>query len=145
MPTFFGFDHIDVRVRSLALVEEFYDRLMPELGLSVKTFAHVDSSGQWLDETGERPYNAVEYHEPVASGDTPRFIGFIEDPNLHPSATRIAIRVASKVEVLGWEARLRKLGALDVELDEDTDAYPAVFFADPGGTQLELCARLPKP
>ena len=96
MPTFFGFDHIDVRVRSLALVEEFYDRLMPELGLSVKTFAHVDSSGQWLDETGERPYNAVEYHEPVASGDTPRFIGFIERPK--PSSERNANRHPRRIE-----------------------------------------------
>ncbi len=141
---FIGFDHVDVRVESLAAVEEFYDRLMPELGLATKTFSHVDAAGTWHAATRTLPYNTVEYFEPAARGESPRFIGFIEDPTMQPTRTRIAFRVASKAEVLAWEARLRSFGAHDVELDEEVDAYPAVFFADPVGTQLEICARLPK-
>ena len=141
---FLGFDHIDVRVPSLAAVEAFYDRLMPELGLTVKTVAHVDAAGIWRAPSEALPYNAAEYHEAVAMGQTARFIGFIEDAGMRPTRTRVAIRVSSKTDVLTWEKRLRELGASDVELDEEIEAYPAVFFADPAGTLLELCARRPK-
>ena len=47
---FMGFDHVDVRVSSLELVEKFYDRLMPLLGLTRKRTAFVDSDGE-----GSRP------------------------------------------------------------------------------------------
>jgi hypothetical protein len=40
--------------------------------------------------------------------------------------------------------RLRELGARAIEVDDDFVAYPAVFFRDPGGTALEICARRPK-
>ena len=46
---FMGFDHVDVRVSSLELVEKFYDRLMPLLGLTRKRTAFVDSDGEWLE------------------------------------------------------------------------------------------------
>jgi hypothetical protein len=44
-------------------------------------------------------------------------------------------------EVLAWEGRLRALGATDIAFDDDMIGYPAIFFADPAGTQLEICAR----
>lgn len=143
-PPFLGFDHVDVRVASLAAVEAFYDRLLPELGLTTKTFTRVDEAGTWHAASSTVPYNTVEYFAAATPGEPTHFIGFIEDPHMRPTRTRIAFRVASKAAVLGWEARLRALGARDVELDEDVDAYPAVFFADPAGTLLEICARLPK-
>ena len=40
---FYGFDHVDCRVRSLEAVETFYDDLMPEIGLTEKRYAFVDS------------------------------------------------------------------------------------------------------
>ena len=39
--------------------------------------------------------------------------------------------------------RRRELGAVNVELSADMDAYPAVFFEDPAGTLLEIVARKP--
>ncbi len=142
--TFLGFDHVDVRVRSLAEVEAFYDRLMFELGLTTKTTAYVDSDGRWQSADAAHPYNAVEYHEPVVSGKPERFIGFIEDAGMLPTGTRIAFALERKEDVPAWEVRLRALGAREVELNDDMDDYPAVFFCDPSGTRLELCARRPK-
>ena len=135
---FLGFDHIDTRVRSLAAVEEFYDRLMPKLGLTRKRFAHVDAQGDWHDVSEERPYNTVEYAE--ESADSPaRFIGFIEDPNMQPVATRIAFRV-QRGSLAEWETTLRSIGAQRIELSADPETYPAIFFEDASGTRLELHA-----
>jgi hypothetical protein len=47
--------------------------------------------------------------------------------------------------LLAWEPRLRELGAREIEFSEDMDTYPALFFEDPGGTKLELCARNRRP
>jgi hypothetical protein len=140
---FLGFDHIDVRVRSLPAVEPFYDRLLPELALPRKGHAHVDAAGAWHEAGDERAANAAEYYEAAASTDPPRFIGFIEDPAMTPTATRIAFRVGARDELEGWETKLREFGARNVERSEDMDGYPALFFEDPAGTKLELCARRP--
>lgn len=135
---FLGFDHIDTRVRSLAAVEEFYDLLMPKLGLTRKRFAHVDARGDWHDVSEERPYNTVEYAE-ESTGSPARFIGFIEDPTMQPVATRIAFRVP-RGSVAEWETTLRSIGAQHIELSADPETYPAIFFEDASGTRLELHA-----
>jgi hypothetical protein len=83
---FLGFDHIDVRVRSLAAVERFYDELMPALGLSIKSFSFVDGAGEWHAASARVAYNTVEYWEPGRPGDRGRFIGFIEDATRFPCA-----------------------------------------------------------
>lgn len=144
MPDFHGFDHVDARVRSLPGVEPFYDRLMPALGLPRKTYAHVDTAGDWDEPDAERPYNTVEYHEEPDPSRPGRFIGFIEDRAMAPARTRIAFALGSRAELEAWEPRLREFGACGVERSADMDAYPAIFFEDPGGTKLELCARNPR-
>ncbi|MBD5634686.1 MAG: VOC family protein [Candidatus Eremiobacteraeota bacterium] len=140
-PLFFGFDHVDVRVRSLAAVEAFYDALLPELGLPAKSFSFVAADGTWSDSSAHERYNTVEYSERSGEPRAQRFIGFIEDPAMRPVATRIAFALSSASEVRAWAARLEALGAREVESDDDFDNYPAVFFEDPAGTRLELCAR----
>jgi len=135
---FAGFDHIDTRVRSIAAVEPFYDRLMPLLGLPRKKEAHVDDHGEWHSPDATKPRNAVEYHEPSQAGHLDCFIGFIEDPAMQPTGTRIAFRLASIAELEHLAGRLAALGACAIEPSESTD-YPAVFFEDPAGTKLELC------
>ena len=143
MQRFLGFDHIDVRVRSLAAVEPFYDAIMPLLGLLKKTVSYVDEAGDWHDADATR-YNTVEYFEEVDPGERCRFIGFIEVPAMTPVLTRIAFRVGSAAEVEAWAADLPAHGALNVERSEDMAGYPAVFFEDPAGTKLEICALIPK-
>jgi catechol 2,3-dioxygenase-like lactoylglutathione lyase family enzyme len=138
---FLGFDHIDVRVSSLALVESFYDRLMPALGLEVKSYSYVDGAGEWLKPSPEHPYNTIEYHERPQAGSPARFIGFIEAPGMLPVSTRIAFALATADEVRAWEPQLRADGARAIEFGDDFAEYPALFFEDPAGTRLELCAR----
>ena len=141
MQKFLGVDHIDARVPSLAAVEGFYDRLMPELGLTKKKHSHVDAAGDWYDVDHAHAANAAEYYEEGVSEGNPRFIGIVEDTSMTVVRTRFAFRVASRGELDKWEARLRELGARNVEPSADMDAYPAIFFEDPLGTRLEVCAR----
>ena len=137
---FLGIDHIDTRVKSVAAVESFYDRLMPELGLTVKRKAYVDAAGEWLDADSQR-YNAIEYHEPEKPGEVSRFIGFIEDPLMQPALTRIAFRLETREELPRWVDLLKAAGAMKIEWSADMDSYPAIFFEDPAGTKLELLAK----
>lgn len=139
-PRFEGFDHIDCRVASLAAVEAFYAALMPELGLPVRRYSHVDQAGNWHEPSEARPYNAVEFFETPQAGRAAFFIGIIERPDHVAGATRIAFRV-SAARMREIESRLAAMGALNVERDDDIEAYPAIFFQDPAGTQLELVAR----
>ena len=139
---FLGFDHIDTRVQSVKSVEPFYDRLMPALGLTKKNYAFVDERGDWHDADAGR-YNAVEYHEPPQGGSRATFfIGFIEDA-ARAGGTRIALRVARE-DLDRWQRDLAEMGARNIELSEDPNEYPAIFFEDPTGTKLELVARKPR-
>jgi catechol 2,3-dioxygenase-like lactoylglutathione lyase family enzyme len=141
---FLGFDHIDVRVRSLALVEDFYDAIMPQLGLVRKTFAYVDPDGEWHDIDGDEDYVAVEYFEDMPEDAVGRFIGFVEDPSMLPTLTRVAFRVEDISALVAWESILLESGARNVEYSSDMHTYPALYFEDPAGTKLELCARKPR-
>lgn len=144
MTSFLGFDHIDTRVRSIKAVEPFYDKLMPALGLPEKSYAHVDSQGEWDEPAADKPYNAVEYHESPKPGVVRHFIGFIEDPTMTPVLTRIAFRAQAPAELERWLVFLSSIGALCVERSA-SEKYPAIFFEDPVGTKLELVARAPSP
>ncbi len=115
---------------------------MPQLGLSGKRYCLVEGDG-WTDVTADQRYTAVEYFEEPIPGRAGRFIGLIEDSSMQPVRTRIAFAAASTAVVLQWARRLGELGACNVELSAEMDVYPAVFFEDPAGTKLELCARLP--
>src|SRR5690242_5416806 len=106
MPEFLGFDHVDTRVRSLAAVEAFSDRLMPEIGLPEKDFHIVDAAGDWSRARPGEKYNTVEYHEKGSDGRPAHFIGFIEDPSMKPVSTRIAFRIASVGDLDRWIAFL---------------------------------------
>ena len=62
---------------------------------------------------------------------------------MRPTLTRIAIRVLTAGELDRWFDALSSIGARNVERSASAD-YPAIFFEDPGGTKLELCARHPE-
>lgn len=138
-----GLDHADIRVPSIAAVEAFYDAVLPALGLPVKTDAHVAPDGDWHEVGPGRPRNAVEYHSTAEKGARYWFVGFIEDEAAARSATRIAFALDDESALLEVEALLRAAGARVIEPSEEV-WYPAIFFEDPIGTRLEICARRPR-
>ena len=138
-----GLDHADIRVSSIAAVEGFYDAVLPRLGLSRKSEAHVDVHGEWHDVDAVRPRNAIEYHPPLEPGSPGWFVGFIEDPSTLPNATRIAFALDGEADLPALDPLVRDAGGRVVEWSID-DAYPALFFEDPLGTRLEICARRPR-
>ncbi len=140
---FEGFDHIDMRVPSLAKTQRFYDRLMPALGLSVRRVAHVDAAGDWRDVGETTPCNVVEYYSARVAGAASFFLGVIEDDGMRPTSTRVAFRLSSLKRLKELAALLAGMGALSIERSADWKNYPAVFFEDPCGTKLELCCRKP--
>ena len=143
MTTFLGFDHVDTRVRSLAAVEPFYDRLMARLGLPRKKHSYVDEAGDWHALDAGRQYNVAEYFEEPQPGRAVFFIGFIEDAAMKPVLTRIAFRVPAPIDVDFWLTFLREIGAANIEPSSSLQEYPAIFFEDPAGTKLEVVARSP--
>lgn len=143
MSGFLGFDHIDTRVKSLAAVEPFYDRLMARLGLPRKKHSFVDEAGDWHSLDAGRQYNVAEYFEEPQPDRAVFFIGFIEDPAMRPVLTRIAFRVPAPLDVEKWLRFLREMGAMNIEPSATMEEYPAIFFEDPAGTKLEVVARKP--
>ena len=136
---FLGFDHLDMRVANLRAVEMFYDAFLPRLGLTKKVYAVVRGDDWRFSDEPSPGYNAVEFHEPQSGAKY--FFGIIEDPEHHPTSTRIAFRVANRAAIDEWIALLPTLGARNVEACEEMETYPAVFFEDPLGTKLELLSR----
>src|ERR1700674_537282 len=143
MADFLGFDHVDTRVCSLAAVEAFYDKLMPEIGLPDKECHNVDATGAWSRAKPGEQYNTIEYHEKPSDRQPAHFIGFIEDPAMKPVSTRIAFRIASVGELDRWVALLGRIGARNVEPSSSLEDWSAVFFEDRAGTKLEVVARKP--
>ncbi|HEY1428911.1 MAG TPA: VOC family protein [Candidatus Tumulicola sp.] len=136
-------DHADVRVASIAVIEPFYDAVLMPLGLSRKQRAHVAEDGEWHDVDVAHPPNAVEYHTPVTPGEAGWFIGFIEDSSNVAGATRLAFSLDSEDDLAAVEPLVRAAGGRIVEWSADS-GYPALFFEDPLGTRLEICARRPR-
>ncbi len=138
-----GLDHADIRVRSIAAIESFYDTLLPALGLTRKTESHVDAAGEWQAVDAAHPRTAIEYHTPMEPGALGWFVGFIEDAGTVVNATRIAFAIDAEAGLPAIEALVRAAGGRRIERSDD-ETYPAVFFEDPLGTRLEICARRPR-
>jgi len=138
-----GLDHADIRVPSIAAVERFYDAVLPALGLSRKTEAHVGGDGEWYDVDAAHVRNTIEYHTPIVPGSPGWFVGFIEDPQMIATKTRIAFALDNEADLPAIESLVRTAGGRVVEWSID-DSYPSLFFEDPLGTRLEICARRPR-
>ena len=136
--TLVGFDHIDMRVPVLGVVEAFYDAFAERLGLRTKRYANVEFGGASWQDGSPQSYNAVEYYADPEPGKPRAFFGVIEEVGSQPSRSRIAFAVREE-ELDEWERVLPQIGAREVE--RGTSEYPAVFFTDPLGTRLEVCAR----
>ncbi len=132
------FDHIDLRVRSIADARRFYDAFLPAVG-----FTRV--------RVGEGE-NAVDDHEPWAfygmelPGESkPPFIWLTEEPAHRGGANRVAFWAGSEGEVDRIAGVVREAGAQLVEgpeyCHEYTPGYYAVFFEDADGNRWEVCFR----
>lgn len=137
-----GFDHADIRVSSVVAVEAFYDALLPQLGLSRKADLHVSADGEWGDADDEHPRNAIEYGTPAEAGSAGWFVGFVEVPTMVPTQSRLAFALDDEANLPDIEALVRSAGGCVIERSSDEN-YPALFFEDPAGTRLEICARRP--
>jgi catechol 2,3-dioxygenase-like lactoylglutathione lyase family enzyme len=121
-------DHIDFRVKNLAVARKFYDKLLPALGFT------CDRS----DETCATFYSA--------GGDRPSdFFSLDEDRHHQPNGTRIAFWAETREEVDRMAKLVRDLGGRNLEgpeiCVEYSPGYYAVFFEDPDGNKLEVCCR----
>lgn len=123
------FDHIDLRVRSLAEAKPFYSRLLPALG-----FPDFCQTPMGI------AYDAARDHP------KPEFIGLIEDPLHSPNSTRIAFWSGSKEELDRIAKLVVEAGARNVEgpmfCPEYSPTYYGMFFDDPCGNRLEICCRV---
>lgn len=139
---FGGIDHVDMRVPALGAVERFYDELARRLGLTGKRYCTVEFGGASWNEGTPDAYNAVEYFEENVSGRRAMFFGVIEEAGSQPARSRLAFGV-ERDTLDEWARALGEMGARDVEREHDA-SYPAIFFTDPLGTRLEVCARPPR-
>ena len=119
------FDHVDLRVRSLAEARPFYGMLLPALG-----FTRDAKIEEWLQ------------YETVETDGAPEFVGVTESSQHVANECRIAFRAGTIREVDRLAAIAVQAGARNVEgpAYEDADYY-AVFFEDPSGNRLEICCR----
>jgi predicted lactoylglutathione lyase len=121
------FDHIDLRVKSIAAAKPFYAQLLPALGFT------IDNSDQ-------------EWSGWQAAGPGPvEFFGLIENPDHQPNDNRIAFWAESRAEVDQLAEVVRQAGGQNLEgpaiWREYSPGYYAVFFEDPSGNKLEICYR----
>ncbi len=122
------FDHVDLRVASLARVRPLYDALLPAMG-----YGRIAADAE-----------SICYYRPGDDRSAP-FFGLDEDPGHRPNGTRIALRAASRADVdrLAHIAREAGAGAFEPPhlCEEYTPFYYATFFEDAGGNKLEICYR----
>jgi len=121
------YDHIDLRVRSLAEARPFYQALLPALG-----FTRQVEIENWLQFEVEGPGGATE------------FFGVTESLQHVPNESRIAFWAGSTAEVDRLADRVVRAGARNVEGPgyHEGPGYYAVFFEDPDGNRLEICNRI---
>ena len=118
------YDHIDLRVRSLAEAQPFYQAVLPALG-----FTRDDSNERWLEFE-------------AAGEDITDYFAITESPSHQPDQSRIAFWADSIAEVDRLASVVISAGARCVEGPAyETPYHYAVFFEDPCGNRFEICHR----
>src|ERR1051326_8300207 len=111
------FDHVDLRVRSLAEARPFYTALLPALGFTRK--ARIKG---WLQ------------YETAGTDRASAFVGVTESREHVANESRIAFRADSIRDVERLAVIAVKAGARNVEGPAyETPHYYAVYFEDPSG------------
>ena len=120
------YDHIDLRVRSLAEARPFYETLLPALG-----FTRDVRIEHWLQFEAAGVDSATE------------FFGVTESSRHVANECRIAFWAHSPSEVDRLADIIVRAGARNVEGPgyHEGPGYYAIFFEDPSGNRLEICHR----
>ena len=120
------YDHIDLRVRSLAEARPFYETLLPALG-----FTRDVRIEHWLQ------------FEAAGADSATEFFGVTESSRHVANECRIAFWADSPSEVDRLAEIIVRAGARHVEgpAFHEGPGYYAVFFEDPSGNRLEICHR----
>ena len=120
------YDHIDLRVRSLAEARPFYETLLPALG-----FTRDVRIEHWLQ------------FEAAGADSATEFFGVTESSRHVANECRIAFWAESPSEVDRLAEIMVRAGARNVEGPgyHEGPGYYAVFFEDPSGNRLEICHR----
>ena len=122
------FDHLDLRVSSIAQAQKFYDVFLPALG-----FKNV-----W-------PCGAARCYSQAGDPKNSPFVELNELPGHRGNANRVAFWADTEEEVNRLGAIIREAGAKVVEGPEYnaeyTPGYYAVFFEDDDGNKWEICCR----
>lgn len=120
------YDHIDLRVRSMAEARPFYQALLPALGFTRQ--AEIEN---WLQFEAE------------GTGGATDFFGVTESSHHVPNESRIAFWADSTADVDRLAQLIVRAGARNVEGPgyHEGPGYYAVFFEDPCGNRLEICNR----
>ncbi|MGO8765556.1 MAG: VOC family protein [Limisphaerales bacterium] len=119
------YDHIDLRVRSLAEARPFYETLLPALG-----FARDARIEGWIQ------------FESFSEDGIAEFFGVTESANHAANECRIAFWASSNVEVDRLAHLVARAGGRNIEGPAfEGSKYYAVFFEDPSGNRFEICHR----
>jgi predicted enzyme related to lactoylglutathione lyase len=124
------YDHIDLRVRSLAEARPFYEILLPALG-----FTRDVGIESWLQ------------FEAAGRDRTPEFFGVTESARHVANECRVAFWADSISDVDRLAEIVVRAGARNVEGPgyDEGPGYYAVFFEDPSGNRLEIFHRTEEP
>jgi predicted lactoylglutathione lyase len=120
------YDHIDLRVQSLAEARPFYEAILPALGFT----RNVKIEG-WLQ------------FEAAGTDGATEFFGVTESSRHIANECRIAFWADSTSEVDRLAEIVVRAGARNVEGPGNYEGhgYYAVFFEDHSGNRLEICHR----
>ena len=119
------FDHVDLRVRSLAECRSFYETLLPALGFDRD--ARIEG---WLQ------------FERSSTGRIAEFFGVTESKDHVANDCRIAFWASSVAEVDELAQVIACAGGRNIEGPaHESPNYYAVFFEDPSGNRFEVCHR----
>jgi len=123
-------DHIDLRVKNLAVARKFYAKLLPALGFTCDRSDETWATDCFYSAGGDKPSD---------------FFGFTEDRHHQPNGTRIAFWADTRDEVDRIAKLVREIGGKNLEGPEIcadySPGYYAFFFEDPDGNKLEICCR----
>ena len=136
------FDHVDLRVSSIARARRLYDAFFPAVG-----FTKV--RGREPGDDSDEPW--ASYTVEDDTHPKPPFIWLNEQPGHRGGANRVAFWADSPAAVDRVGAVLRGCGEVVRVLEgpeychDYTPGYYALFFEDEDGNKWEVCCRVADP